>query len=415
MFSEEQRGLFWLPESPERQVEGSLDPNDQRGLVLTVHGLLGRSLGEHSPERIIGATARGYISLIEPVLVGEKQEINRYTVGQEEIWRCRYAYQGECRDVEKLDTGIKSARIEIQSLREWANTGREIIYSRSLDRGTLSWALDSSPPKAIWSLGKISIQDFVKGPITAGSPFEAHIAVNKFFQVNFERSQALETVLDTASSLQALICISKGEAVAIEHTSVTLRSGSSDTNLLLHYEPVLKADSKPIKQSELLSFEELGGMEGIGRWMDVLKNQTILKNALLADIYRPPIFVTDHTGHLLLANEAFERTVSKNCKGQLNLKKILGPAKDELGAEFFVWIGGDWDKWITKINKIRIRQIAHLQNYPRNKGTGEGLPEINRQLYTVLVVRLLRQCDCSDEVIEEVGQAVKFRMGNSFG
>ena len=404
MFREAQKGLFWLPESPDRQVEGSVDPLDPRGLTLTIHGVLSPSNYEHRPNRIIGATAKGYVTLMEPVFGGRKQEFNRYTESEEEIWRCRYAFQGECSDVKNLDKGIKSAKIEIQSLRTWASTGREMEHSGSLGHGSLSWSFDSSPPRGKWLLGEVAVEHFIEGPILryGGSLYEAHIAVNSFFRVNFDQSQALASVQDTASSLQALLCVSKGEAVAINNLSVTLLSGASDINLKVHYDPVLKAEGTATKSSELLTLQELGGIDGIGRWMDVLRNQTILKNALLADRYRPPIFVTDQTGHLLLACEAIERKISKNSQGHLNLKRILDPARDELGAEFFDWIGGDWDRWTTVISKVRNQQIAHLQNYPNSEGTGQGVSEINRQLYTVLIVRLLRLCGCSNKVIEEV-------------
>ena len=104
---------------------------------------------------------------------------------------------------------------------------------------------------------------------------------------------------------QALVSIAKGEAAAVEWTAIV--EGSANARLIAYYIPILRTSGHPIKHNELFSMDELGGIAGVGKWLDVLHGQGVLKTALLIDRYREPPFITDRTGHLLMACEVYRR------------------------------------------------------------------------------------------------------------
>ena len=192
-----------------------------------------------------------------------------------------------------------------------------------------------------------------------------------------------------------------GQAVGVERVTLTVNAGTSDERLSLHYEPVLRPLNPIAKESELFSMSELGGLEGVGKWLDLLWNQTHVKNGLLADKYQRPMFITDKTNHLLLAHEAYQRHTVGRVKHKMNVPKILGPALELVVEIFLDWIESRED-WIRKINNVRIEQVAHLENYGNVSVDAESLYTLNRQLYSLLVARILSECGLSVELLEKV-------------
>ena len=266
----------------------------------------------------------------------------------------------------------------------------------------LSWSENQPGPSGGWSLGEVAIQHSIypSGAGRAGHFHTVEVAAKTFFTVNFDQPQPLEVVRDTVSSLQALVSVAGGEAAMIERVALTVKTGTSNDRLALHYEPVLWPIDPTSKDSELFSMSELGGIDGVGRWLDSLRGQTVLKNGLLIDRFRRPVFVSDRILHLLMASEAYERHVGNTIGGKMNLPKIL-PALDLVGRGFLDWIG-DWKGWRSSIGKIRSNQVAHLQGYGTALIDGELVNNVNNQLYAFLVIRILAQCGLSEDLIEQV-------------
>ena len=400
MFRGTQKGLFWLLDEPEHMVDGTLSVRDRGRLELTTQGLLGLVDDGDILRTIRGATANGYVTLIEARTSGIKHQFNRYLTESEETWFCQYAFQGESGGGDRLDEEIVSVEVEIQSLPDWAYEGRNL----RLDWGnhTLSWSVEQPGPSGKWSLGEVTIRHAVY-PSCSGRAEHyrtVEVATKTSFAVNFDQPKSLAEVRDTVSSLQALVSVAGGEAAAIERVTLTVSTGEPNERLLLHYEPVLWPLDPAPKDSELFSMSELGGIEGVGRWLDSLRGLTILKNGLLADRYRRPAFINDKTLHLLIACEAYQRHAGNRVGDEMRLPEVL-PALDPVVPGFLDWIG-DWKVWQTSIAKIRSNQVAHLQGYGRAMEDSALIATVNGQLYASLVIRILVQCGLSEELIERV-------------
>ena len=242
---------------------------------------------------------------------------------------------------------------------------------------TLSWSVEQPSPSGKWSLGEVTIRHAAY-PSCSGRAEHyrtVEVATKTSFAVNFDQPQSLAEVQDTVSSLQALVSVAGGEAAAIERVTLTVSTGKPNERLLLHYEPVLWPLDPAPKDSELFSMSELGGIEGVGRWLDSLCGQTVLKNGLLADRYRRPAFITDKTLHQLIACEAYQRHLGNRVGVQMHLPEIL-PDLDPVVQGFLDWIG-DWEVWQNSIAKIRNNQAAHLQSYGRAMEDAEPIATVN--------------------------------------
>ena len=400
MFRGTRKGLFWLLDKPEHMVDGTLNIRDRGRLELTTQGLLDLIDDEDTLRTIRGATTSGYVTLVEAQAFGIKHQFNHYLTESQETWLCQYAFQGESSGGDRLDEEIVSVEVEIQSLPDWAYEGRNLRLDWGND--TLSWSVEQPGPSGKWSLGEVTIRHAVYPSCSgrAGHYRTVEVATKTSFAVNFDRPQSLAEVQDTVSSLQALVSVVGGEAAAVERVTLTVSTGKPNERLLLHYEPVLWPLDPSPKDSELFSMSELGGIEGVGRWLDSLCGQTVLKNGLLADRYRRPAFITDETLHQLMACEAYQRHVGNRVGVQMNLPEIL-PELDLVGRGFLDWIG-DWEVWQNSIAKIRNNEAAHLQGYGRAMEDAEPIATVNEQLYAFLVIRILDQCGLSEELIERV-------------
>ena len=398
MFHGTQNGLFWLLDKPEHSVSGTLTIKDRGNLELTTQGLLDIVDNRDASRTIRGVTADGNVTLMEARVFNREHRFNRYLSESRETWFCKYAFRTGSYEDNHLDGVIVSVEVYIQSLPDWAYEGRNLRLDH--ENGTLSWPVEQPGPSGRWSLGEVAIQHVVY-PSQRGIGGHYHtveVATETSFVVKFYRPQSLAVTQDTVSSLQSLVSVALGEAAIIERVVLTVNTGTSDQRVLLHYEPVLWPLDPAAKDSELFSMSEVGGIEGVGRWLNSLCDQTVFKNALLIDRYRRPAFVTDRTVHLLIACEAYQRHVGNKIGAQMHLGEVL-PALDLFGRGFLDWIG-DWQSWISRIGKIRSDQVAHLQGYGRNMVDAELINTANRQLYTYLVIRILAQCDCSEEIIE---------------
>lgn len=397
-----QEGQFWLPDRPEHTTYGTLTVDERGQLELTTRNLL--ELGENGnhPRTVCGATAKGLVTLVGARTFNKSISSARYLPPeQKETWFCSYAFQSMMFEGDHLGDGIVSVEVELESLPDWAYEGRIIQLDR--DNGVLSWSMEQPDPSGSWSLGELSVRHEVypSGSGRAGRYRSINLTTSTSFVVGFNQPQSLTRVQDTVSSLQALVSVARGEAVAVERVYLTVCAGAQEQRLSLHYEPVLRPLNPAPKSSELFTMGELGGLDGIGKWLDLLCNQTHLKNAFLADRYRQPIFINDAINHLLLAHEAYERHTTKRVGRKMTVHRILDPALDLMGKEFLDWIGNR-EEWKKKINDVRIEQVAHLENYGSATLDGEWAYTVNRQLFTLIVVRILAHCGLSGGLLEEV-------------
>ena len=402
MFHGTQKGLFWLLNKPDHMVEGTLDVDYGGRLELTTHGLLDPSADESELRTIRGTTSSEHVALVDARISGGSHQFGRYLSESRQSWYCHYAFLGE-HEIDLLDDRVASVEVKIQLLPAWANIGRDFQLNTDVHRGSLSWSVEPPIPSCRWSSGEVGIRQEVKlsYPGIERRYLSLQVMVETSFVVKFDEPQPRKVAQDVVSSLQALVTVAKGEAVAIEGVALAVDKGESDTWMTFHYQPILRPDRPAAKDSELFSLSELGGIGGVGKWLNVLCNQTLLKNALLVDRYQKPAFVTDWTGHLLMACEVYRRHATNQKTEKMDLDTVLGPEPDHLGTEFLDWIG-DWKDWKDKVGRIRHEQIAHLQNYENTAGGGTSIHVVNKQLYTLIVARILSDCGFSGDLIGRV-------------
>ena len=175
------------------------------------------------------------------------------------------------------------------------------------------------------------------------------------------------------------------------------------------YRPVLRRGAQQLRHSDLFTMQELGGVEGIARWLNVLHSRKYLITALLVDRYRQPVFIIDRTSHLLIACEAYQRHFMADPGKKIdNLgKEVLDPMLYRAGRPFEEWVGKPED-WKKKVNEIRNNYgVAHLQGYAGNSPASPDFHLINEQLYLLVVSCLLSECGVSEDTRCKVAERMR--------
>ena len=411
MDKKKEQGLFWLPSNPEEKVDGTIALDDQCGTILTAYGQLDQFGPEHEKQQAIyGVLDSEQIKLVNCFVINQRMNVGKFTATDETTWHCQFAFRGEEYSGD-MPNRIKFVEANIESLGEWTTAFKGIQLAE--DRSSLSWPTSQPDQTGRWDLGMVAIHQDIKlsrnslRHAVESATVRAHTSV----RITFDEPQSWETAMGTVLNLQALVSIAKGEAVQVEWTSI-VEEGTPDAGLRTSYRRILHRGSRQIPHSELFTMQELGRIEGIARWLNVLRDQKTLITALLVDRYRQPAFITDRTGHLLIACEAYQRQRMEDSSKRINNlgKEILDPMLCKAGNPFEEWVGKP-DDWKKKVNEVRNNHgVGHLQGYASKSPSSPDYHLINGQLYLLIVSCLLSECQVSEntrrKVVERMSQLV---------
>ena len=402
MDNEKERGLFWLPNKPDEKVEGVVTRNAEGGTILTAYGQLGPFGFEGRQQGAIhGRFPDSCIKLVNCLATNQRMNVDGFSDDQT-TWHCQFAFRGSDYNGH-VPNRIKSVEAVIELLGDWVPGFEGIKLSQ--DRSSLSWPPSQPDLSARWNLGNVAIrQEILPSWKSARHGVKtATVTTYTSVRVTFDQPQTWETAAHIVLSLQGLVSIAKGEAVNVERVSI-VEEGKPDARLGASYNRVLHSGTQQIPHSELLTMDELGGVEGIAKWLNALHGQETLMTALLVDRYRQPAFITDRTSHLLAAGEAYQRHRMTDPQKWIRdlWAEVLEPMLVQAGRSFKEWMGRPED-WKDKISDVRNNYgVGHLQGYRSGSSTQPDFHLINQQLYLLVVLCLLSECGVSEDVKNEV-------------
>ena len=406
MGKETEHGLFWLPNDPDERVDGSIRLDDDGSTVLTTYGMLGPFGFEGGEQQAIhGVLTSSRVKLVNCLATNYRRNVGRFTAADETTWHCQSAFRGGEYSGD-VPNRVKSFESVIELLGDWTLRSNLIRFAK--DGLSLSWSANQDDPAGAWDLGVVTIHQEVFHSHSQHPNESATVRAHTSIRIGFDEPQTWKTVVHTEMNLQALVSIAKGEAVHVERTSLIVE-GAPDVRLGASYGRVLRRGSWQTTDSELFTMQELGGIGGVARWLDVLQDQEFLITALLVDRYRGWAFITDRTSHLLAACEAYQRhRMTDPSKRIHNLwTEVIDPMLCQAGHSFQEWIG-DPGEWKGKVSDVRNNYgIGHLQGYGSSISAPPDFHLINEQLYLLVVLCLLSECAVSEAVKHEVVERMR--------
>ncbi len=137
----------------------------------------------------------------------------------------------------------------------------------------------------------------------------------------------------------------------------------------------------------MFTFDDIGGMEGVLKWLEVASRYRVVVGTLVGNMYAPSPYAESEFFNACTAAEAFRRMQLR--KQNLNLSKEL-PVLARHAGDVFKELVGDVDKWVKRVVQTRINVVVH-----RGLRSGADVNEIiwlADSLHLLIVLCLLEEC-----------------------
>ena len=400
-----------MPGDEANKIPGTLQVQDGSRITLVTHEDFspvhnpGRLTAPGHQQLILGLIGPEHVKLVHCNRVDETPNFGLHGIKRESIWHCRYAliggdYQGE------IPQSITSAEVRFALPDKWLP--RPLGNADGLtekEREVFEHHKRLQHPVR-WNLGTVSIDSpsgATHDPL-GGEFIDANGSAQSALRLEFNKPQPFRSLTDAVSTLQVLLSVATGKAAAIDELSV-IDTEFDAVRLSLYYRMNLRVVGLGTSHPGLFRFPQIRGTYGIARWLDLLQDQTSLKQALVIDQFHEPAFTADTTNHLLMACEAYMRNRWLE-RGQANqsadLRNILCPMIKTAGKPFADRVGNE-RQWINKLGFIRSNQgLAHYQGYATPRANQHSLIPVNTELYLLVILCLLRDCGFSDDFLTGV-------------
>ena len=410
-------GLFWLEGAPDDKVAGRLKFEASNGAHLDLIGSLSGlewsdKLG--GPFRIHGVAANRLLTLDNCLQTGRTT-----------------AFPGPLREQYQVSAVLSGAHfgesdflrfsavhVEMQHLQQWVNrTGRSVDITPSISPGTVDRFTVVYEPiaKVLHSVDNGELE--LSFPFSMTQEFaELTMSQSCSIGIRFSDLKSLRDVLAFCSQMQNLITIcvdspARISGVSLSHSDL-VRPRSDGAPI---HEPIAlyarlqggdsTSDTDDILHSNmLLTFEDIDGLEGIGRWLVAANRFGPVIGLLVSQWYVPQAYVESRFLNVAIAAEALHRIRTREQESPLRqaLTRICVDAGQI--ADLLV---GDTKSWIDEIVKMRAVHVVH-------RGLSENVDLsrmyfLSESIYMLVVVSLLRECGVGAATLSNIRRHQRFQ------
>ena len=397
------QGNFWRADKPDHKVAGTLRFGGSDPAELSLIGSL-------DPSQLMGNQDRDLIRIIGNAenkaltLDGCFPTSNRFYSGSgvHERYYVRTILSGaEFSDSEPLE--FVGANLFVQHLREWGGL-RTVAIDKSIFSGKNGAITYTNPPSASvrTDFGELELWgSFTLHP----ERFKTSIEQIYGFAIRLTEAQPLTSVMQLGSALQDLLTICANRTVAItgfslHHSDLAIESASGETK----YHPIelhvqhrgnhALSDTREVLGPEMLvSFDGLGGIDGIGRWLDCAAKYKGTLAALLSHRYIPRMYTDNRFGNILTAAEALSRV--RSGKQHIKLRPSLESLADEAGEPFRA-IVLDVGSWAKRVVDTRVLNVVHRGLHENDS---PNLYALSESVYFLVVMCLLREVGVDSDTL----------------
>ncbi|HEV7823286.1 MAG TPA: hypothetical protein VGP02_00095 [Mycobacteriales bacterium] len=423
----EVRGEWWLPGDEQHTVPGILVFEPTQGSTLSLLGAL-RDI-HHGAERTVkdGVTTikvtqasldtAGVYPRVHGVVGGkaytledcfrEKIDMNLFSgAGQETIHVNRVLRGAWFGADEPLHA--TAVTLQLAFLEDWIGESgiTEVIPEVSSTSGAPAYALESrvlpTRTASIYDGRTLSLSHRVG---LSGTVLSARSLTQEFYWRVEGQNSSIDDLVEIASDIQDLVSIATNQ-------TASFRSLQFSRPEVHHKLPSGKKIEEPIEMfaswrtgepgerrrslmdpSLLFTFDQIGGVDGMGRWMEVAAQHRSALGRVMGSQYATSMFVSDRLMNCAAALEAFDRARfdKKNTKFKTRLVQCA-----ELAGEPFTKMVGNVAKWTEAVRQHRDDVAHHLGKIPNNAHIDTHY--LWRSLHWLFILCMLRACAAPDVV-----------------
>jgi hypothetical protein len=435
----EVRGQWWLPGRDDRRVPGILTFSPEEGAELTLFGSL-RSIFEEGEHTEKDGTVR--ISITQAALErsGNYPRLHgdgggtAYTL--QDCLRVRSSstiVPGQGSETIRVTRILKGALFEkdealegtgisfgLTNLVDWIGETGISEEWREADS-----ALEDAPrfrieayekPDRFATLangGTVYLKHSVG--ITGDRMSDRSLTQGFHWRVNQPEMVSMDDLQDLASDVQDLVSIATDRTASFEsvrfwHPEVyrEMRGGDRMPEAIDLFVVWNTKAERPVRRLHehnlLFTFEDLGGIDGVRRWMNAAARHRGGLGRVMATRYAKEMFVSDRLLNCSAALEAFDRDSTK-AKGS-NLKTRLERCAT-LAGDPFTNLVGDVSRWAETI-RVERNDVAHHFGR-RMRTSGSETYYLWQSLYWLYVMCIMRDSGAPEEVFNHMQQHGQYR------
>ncbi|MDN5744815.1 MAG: hypothetical protein L0H31_06790 [Nocardioidaceae bacterium] len=433
------QGVWWLPETPQHKVAGWLTYDMENGGELRLAGSLrapewveNRREGKviqrfiREPERdqliyprIHGQSGRRIFHLDDSFRIKIDRHLCREDDSAEKIhvnWLLTGAWFDGTGPVE-----FDKAIVRFQHLTDWVDhTGLQIDSAATPDAPFAVATATTLPPfRAAIDGGDLVVWQQLS---TSGDGRNDFILKQNWaLTISATETRPLDFFTDRVSDFQDLLTIATGKVANIEtfhftHNDVRQLSlaGTPIGNVkekLAYYSRWSnrdKHDDRLSPHAMVFTFDDLGGIDGVQRWMQFAASYRSELSRVMATRYNDQMFLEDRVTNCVAALESFDRTRRRDADQGTYLVERLRNCVSFAGAPFTDVLGGESVEDWTKRAKDHRNTLGHHKDAFRND-TGIIERELGDQLQWLAALCFLRHADAARVVFDKVGSDSNFK------
>jgi hypothetical protein len=448
-------GLFWLPERSDEQIAGRLTFDVSTGAELNLIGSFDEADGalgqRHPPRRILGVAGRRLLTLDECTDFGTSIEIPGI---RRQRYRPATVFAGaQFSDVEPLE--FSAITIGMRDLEHWVGRSAVLIELTKSDisneiRGARLTVDPIEPSRVPTGFGELELgfrwglrgDHVVESTVSQGSYLRLHAQVPTPFPDLLKACLALQHLLtlglDATAPITALTVWHPQHSRT--HPSGELLHEPIDVYSRLHGGDAPEAERPRTPHEMLFTFEDLGGLPAVARWLEASTRLEPVLGALLSHRYVPQLYGENRLQNAVFAAETFDRLrfpnevlppdeagarideilaavpnahrdwlrtqlqYSNEPRFRRRLLRLADYAGDSFGA-----LVGDLKRWAAAVTATRNRAVIHRGTADQSEGLAWSLYLLSESVYFLVALCLLRECDAPDATVAKIREHQRFQ------
>lgn len=435
------QGVWWLPETPDHKVPGWLRYDMATGGELRLSGSLRplewlesrrddvvvqRVIAEPPRDlrtypRIHGQSGRRLFHLEDSFQTSIEHYLCREDDSAEKI-HVNWLLTGAWFDGEDQVEFEKSV-VRFQHLTDWVeHSGLETDYvNQDPDAPFVTARAKPLPPFRAPITEDCNLVLWQKLSTAGDGRNDVVLTQDWVLTISATETRPLDYFTDRVSDFQDLLSIATGKIANIEtfhftHDDVPLLSlggtpmGNAKEKLAYYsrWSNRDEHDDRLSPYSMLFTFEDLGGVAGVQRWMEFADSYRSELSRVMATRYNDQMFLEDRVTNCVAALESFDRTLRGDRHQGTHLVERLRRCVALAAAPFPDLLGGESvDDWTARAKDHRHTLDHHLDAFRNDTGIVER--ELGDQLFWLATLCFLRESQAPARLFEKIGKHTNFR------
>lgn len=257
--------------------------------------------------------------------------------------------------------------------------------------------------------------DLVQSLETSGDHIHSlGVTQGSTLRIAYPEVRPVSSLLDTSSDFQDLLSIAVDKAadferVTFQHPSLLATSmagtpfGDQRANVEYFARWIPRSDPCPPvdKHQMFFTLADLGGIEGVRRWLHAAANYRTELGRVMATRYNASMYLEDRIMNICAALDSFD-TVRRGTDPRLDFIEHLDQCIALAGQPFLDLIVGDPTTWAMAAKETRHDLAHHRERFRRQGSLGEHL--VAEQLFWLFAMCMLRLSDAPEAVFDSIAR-----------